>query len=107
MTHPLQAATYTFKEFAGSRLLILLQGHRVFVNRSRQYLAVGVFVLMLVLVAGAGKSHAADLTWTNNGSDFWQSTTAWDGAPAFPGSGDNAFFTNAATYTVTLNSSNT
>jgi PKD repeat protein len=65
---------------------------------------VGALVLMLMLIIGVGNSHAADLTWTNNGSDFWQSTTAWDGAPAFPGSGDDAFFTNAATYTVTLNS---
>ena len=103
MIRQLQAATYTFKESADSRLAIHLQGHRVFVNRLRRHLAVGVLAPILALVAGAGNSHATDLTWTNNGSDFWRSTTAWDGAPAFPGSGDDAFFTNAATYTVTLN----
>ncbi|HVM60467.1 MAG TPA: glycosyl hydrolase family 28 protein [Verrucomicrobiae bacterium] len=56
----------------------------------------------LVVGFGAG----ATLVWTN-GSDYWQSTTAWvtngvGGTGAFPGAGDNAFFTNAATYSVTL-----
>ncbi|MGA2138136.1 MAG: hypothetical protein ABSH14_04660, partial [Verrucomicrobiia bacterium] len=55
---------------------------------------------------GPGSSNAT-LIWTN-GSDFWQSTTAWitngtGGTGGFPGAGDNAFFTNAATYSVTLN----
>ena len=59
-----------------------------------------------MLAMGAATSHAAAATliWTNDGSDVWNSTTAWDGAPASPGPGDNAMFTNAAMYTVTLTS---
>lgn len=63
------------------------------------------------MVAGAGNSHAAAITtliWTN-GSDYWQSTTAWQtngagGTGGFPGSNDVAVLTNAATYSVTLSS---
>jgi len=61
---------------------------------------------------GASTTRAANLIWTN-GSDFWQSTTAWctngGGTGGFPGPDDNAWFTNGlvgttpATYTVTLN----
>ena len=62
--------------------------------------------MLLASVVGAGNSHAATLIWTN-GNDYWQSTTAWTtnlagGTGGFPGSGDDAFFTNAATYSVTL-----
>src|ERR1017187_1970351 len=77
--------------------------HQLQPNQLRRHLFVGVLVVLLASVAGAGNAQAADLTWTNNGDDVWQSATAWSGAPAFPGSGDNAFFTNAGTYTVTLN----
>jgi len=62
----------------------------------------GMLGLGLGLLVAASASHAANLTWINNGNDFWQSPTAWDGAPAFPGSGDTANFTNASAYTVTL-----
>ena len=78
--------------------------HQLQLNQPRRHGSVGMLAAMLVLIAGVGNNYAADLTWTNNGSDVWQSTTAWDGAPLFPGSGDNAFFTNAGTYTVTLDS---
>jgi len=77
--------------------------HRLQLNRLRRHFFVGALVVLLASIAGVGNARAADLTWINNGDGFWQSATAWSGAPAFPGSGDNAFFTNAATYTVTLN----
>jgi PKD repeat protein len=69
-----------------------------------KHLAIGA--LALGLIVGAGSSPAADLMWTN-GSDYWQSTTAWvtngtGGTGGFPGVNDGAYFTNAATYNVTL-----
>ncbi len=59
-------------------------------------------------VTGTGASHPANFTWTNSSSGYWQSTTAWTpagdfpGAPGTLGTNDSAFFTNAATYSVTL-----
>jgi T5SS/PEP-CTERM-associated repeat protein len=57
------------------------------------------------LLAGACNSPAADLTW-KTGSDYWQSTIAWTangmGNGSFPTNRDDAYFTNAATYNVTL-----
>jgi PKD repeat protein len=67
----------------------------------RRNLAAGALTLLLALTLNPGHGYAATDYWVG-GSDYWQSTTAWSGAPAFPGAGDNAFFTNAATYTVTL-----
>jgi hypothetical protein len=65
-----------------------------------------VLALALALILGAYNNYAADLTWTN-GSDYWQSTAAWtiNGSGttgSFPTNGDDAYFTNAATYSVTL-----
>jgi PKD repeat protein len=62
----------------------------------------GSIALLLTLILGASNGHASTYYWTGS-SDSWQSTTAWSGAPFFPGSGDNALFTNAVTYSVTLN----
>ena len=70
-------------------------------RQPRRSLAAWAVALMLALAVGAGDSHAATLIWTN-GNDYWQSTTAWAPAGSFPGSGDNALFTNAGTYYVTL-----
>ncbi|HTS18900.1 MAG TPA: pectinesterase family protein [Verrucomicrobiae bacterium] len=64
--------------------------------------AAAALVVSLAFLAFTDTSRAANLTWTNATSDIWQSTTAWDGAPAYPGPGDNAVFTNAGAYTVTL-----
>jgi hypothetical protein len=65
-------------------------------------------LLTLGLVAGAGSARALDSFWTT-GSDSWQSTTAWTvtgmATNGPPGATDGAWFTNAATYTVTLNAS--
>jgi PKD repeat protein len=67
------------------------------------YLQTTVRAVILTLILGAVNSPAAtNFVWTG-GSDSWQSTTAWDPAGLFPGVNDNAIFTNAATYTVTLN----
>ncbi len=102
MIHHLQAATPTPEKSTDLGPAILLSGHRDFVNRFRRNLAVGALMLILALVAGVDNSRAADFYWTG-GSDQWQGSTAWSGGPGFPASGDDAFFTNAATYTVTLN----
>ena len=104
MVNSLQAATCRLEKTASSKLTILWPSHRVSVHAPRRHIT--AWTLMLALVVGAGISHAADLTWTG-GDDVWQSTTAWTtnvtgGTGGFPGPGDDAFFTNAATYTVTL-----
>ena len=61
-----------------------------------------VLASVLTLLVAAANSRAANPTWTNAASDVWQSTTAWDTAPAFPVTGDTVNFTNVGVYTVTL-----
>ena len=62
------------------------------------------------MILGASAGHAATLVWTN-GSDFWQTTTAWttNGGSTgdAPGPADTAYFTNTTAYTVTLNADTT
>ena len=104
MVNSLQAVWCRLEKTASSKSAILWPDRHVSVHSPRRHIA--ALTLMLVLVVGAGISHAADLTWTN-GDGVWQSTTAWTtnltgGTGGFPGPGDDAFFTNAATYTVTL-----
>ncbi len=66
-----------------------------------------MLALALALIVGAYNSYPADLTWTNKSSGVWQSRTAWitngtGGTGGYPGATDAAWFTNAATYSVTL-----
>jgi len=67
-----------------------------------------LFALISAAVIGTGNSRAADLIWTNSSSSgIWQDPTAWvtngtDGTGNFPTNSDGAWFTNAATYSVTL-----
>ncbi|HTS20041.1 MAG TPA: PKD domain-containing protein [Verrucomicrobiae bacterium] len=97
MTNHLRETMQSFQKWSNSMsttLAVLLNrfaGHR---NK--------LVALLLAPLAFATQSPGASFYWLA-GSDVWQSTTAWSGAPAFPGSGDNALFTNAATYSVTLN----
>ena len=106
MKNHLRAARYTVEKPAGSGFAISFICYRGLVNASRRHFA--IWALLLASVAGVINSQAATLVWTT-GDDFWQSTTAWTtnltgGTGSFPGSGDDAYFTNAATYTVTLTS---
>ena len=64
---------------------------------------VAAWALALGLVVGAGTSHAATYVWTSTApSDVWQDANAWTPTGGPSGMYDNAFFTNAATYYVTL-----
>ena len=74
---------------------------------TKRMAVVGVIALSLGLSLGANNSRAADFVWTNTTSlGFWQTPSSWTtnggGMGGFPGASDNAFFTNAATYSVTL-----
>src|SRR6266478_2581602 len=72
--------------------------------RNKLTRVLGTWLMTMRLLLAADNSQAANPTWTNTTSDVWQSTTAWDTAPAFPAPGDTVNFTNPATYSVTLNS---
>jgi hypothetical protein len=68
----------------------------------------GLLVAGLVLVAGAVKSQATVFYWVG-GSDTWSSPTVWTtngatGPVGIPQPLDDEVFTNAATYTINLDS---
>jgi len=96
MTNHLRETSHGFQKWSHSRSVVTSS-----CLGRRRNLAAGALTLLLALTLNPGHGYAATDYWVG-GSDYWQSTTAWSGAPAFPGAGDNAFFTNAATYTVTL-----
>lgn len=76
-------------------------------HRADRHIAAWGLALALTLIVGVCNSYAADLTWTNASSGAWQSRTAWitngtGGSGGYPGATDAAWFTNAATYSVTI-----
>ncbi|MGD1018675.1 MAG: PKD domain-containing protein, partial [Verrucomicrobiia bacterium] len=70
-------------------------------NQGHGHSGVWALVLALGLVMGAVSSQAQiNYTWVG-GSDYWGDPNAWNPTGP-PGANNNAFFTNAATYYVTL-----
>ncbi|HXG46880.1 MAG TPA: hypothetical protein VNO52_04590, partial [Methylomirabilota bacterium] len=61
----------------------------------------------LVITFHAGwHASAADLVWTNTTGGNWSTPANWE-PNQVPGAADDAFITNAGTYTVTINASST
>jgi hypothetical protein len=60
--------------------------------------------LALGLSLAAGSARANDYVWTNTAGGNWAIPGNWSGG-VVPGAADNALFTTAGTYTVTLNDS--
>ena len=96
-----RTASYPLQQPANSKIAVLVARCRRPANECRRDVAVWALSVMLALAAVTSNADAATLVWTN-GDGVWQSTTAWSPAGGFPGAGDNALFTNAATYYVTL-----
>jgi len=96
MTYHLGEISRGFQNRTHSRSVVAWPG-----PGGRRIVAAAALALLVALTLDAGRGYAANYYWVG-GSDYWQSPTAWSLAPNFPGSGDNAFFTNAASYSVTL-----
>lgn len=62
------------------------------------------WLLFVSFVCLAVHSQAADLVWTNTAGGNWNTAANWS-PNQVPAAADNAWITNAGTYTVTINSS--
>ncbi|MGA2865165.1 MAG: hypothetical protein ABSF95_11870, partial [Verrucomicrobiota bacterium] len=59
------------------------------------------WVALIVWLSISGVAPAADIAWTNTAGGNWSAPANWSPNQA-PGPADNAYITNAGTYTVTV-----
>ena len=74
-------------------------------HKPMRNLAVRALALGLGLLVSAGNSRAATFVWTNTAGGYWADPLSWQtngGGNGVPGPSDDASFTAAATYTVTI-----